>query len=57
MTCFLFTFILTSTGYWLLLWYALRRVLNHLRNNPEAQTAITKHVMTPLFGDKPEEKS
>lgn len=49
---FLLAFVL-STAFWLgALVYALRRVLNHLTHNPEAQAAITRHVLTPVFGDQ-----
>ena len=52
MTCFLFAFIL-STAFWLaLLVYGIRRVTNNMKNNPEAQHAIVRHVLTPVFGDQ-----
>lgn len=49
MTLVLLTFILTTAGYAVLLWFALRKVMSHLQNNPEAQAAVTKHVVGPLF--------
>jgi len=50
----LLTVVLTTLGHGLVLWLALRHVFSHLYGNPKAQAAITEHVLTPLFGEKPE---
>ena len=52
MACVLFTVILTSAGWVALLPFGLRRVPDNMKHSPEAAAAITKHVLTPLFGDK-----
>lgn len=48
MTCFLFTFVVTTVFWLALMGYGLRKVLIHMKS-PEAAEAITKHVLTPLF--------
>lgn len=50
MTCFLFSFLRTTVFWLALAGYGLRKVLSHMRNNPEAAASVTLHVLTPLFG-------
>jgi hypothetical protein len=44
------TFILTTSVYASLMWLACRRVVHHLRGNPEAVKAVTEHVLLPMLG-------
>ena len=50
------TFSLTTIVYASLMWLACRRVVRHLRGNPEAVKAVTEHVLLPMLGRKPEQK-
>lgn len=46
------TFLLT-TALWIgLLAFALRRVVRHMQQNPDAVKALSEHVLVPLFGKK-----
>ena len=47
------TFSLTTGIYASLMWLACRRVVHHLRGNPEAVKAVTEHVLLPMLGRKP----
>ncbi|HTU92890.1 MAG TPA: hypothetical protein VMF69_22610 [Gemmataceae bacterium] len=49
------TFLLTTAAYGALLWLACRRVLRHLKGNPEAVKAVTDHVLIPLLGRRPDD--
>jgi hypothetical protein len=44
------TFLVTTVGYVLLLWLALRRVALHLQGNEAATKAVTEHVLVPILG-------
>jgi hypothetical protein len=48
----LFTFVLTVLGLAALAVFLLRRVAAHVRDNPEAVEAISKHVLLPLFSGR-----
>jgi len=50
------TFLLTTAGYGALLWLACRRIMRHLKDNPEAVKAVTEHVLIPLLGRRPEDE-
>ena len=50
------TFVLTTGVFVSLIWLACRRVVHHLRGNPEAVKAVTEHVLLPMLGRKPEQK-
>jgi hypothetical protein len=39
-----------------LIWLAVRRVIRHMQDCPEAARLISEHVITPLLTGKPEEK-
>jgi len=49
------TFSLTTIVYASLMWLACRRVVHHLRGNPEAVKAVTEHVLLPMLGRKAEQ--
>jgi hypothetical protein len=49
------TFILTTSVYAFILWVACRRVVSHLRGNPEAVQAVTEHVLLPML-ERPAKK-
>jgi hypothetical protein len=54
MLCFLVTVILTSAAWAGLLWFMLRRVVQHLRSNPDGVKAISEHIFIPMFKRKVE---
>ena len=47
-------FLLTTGGYGFLLWLACRRIMEHLKGDPQATEAFTRHVLVPLFGRRKE---
>ena len=49
------TFILTTVAYGVLIWFASRRLVAHLRDNPEAVAALSEHLIIPILGRKPPE--
>ena len=52
----LLSFLLTTAGYGFLVWLAVRRVVEHLRECPEGVAALSEHLLLPVFGKrKPEE--
>ena len=55
MVAVIMTFILTTGVYASLMWLACRRVVHHLRGNPEAVKAVTEHVFLPMLGRKAEQ--
>jgi hypothetical protein len=46
---FMLTFLLTTAGYGVLIWFGCRRIAAHFRENPAAGRAIFEHVVLPLF--------
>lgn len=54
MLLILFTFLITTALYAVLLWLAVQRIVRHLKNNPEGVKAVTDHVLLPMLGkDQP----
>ncbi|MHB1423119.1 MAG: hypothetical protein ACYC3I_07985 [Gemmataceae bacterium] len=45
-----FTWLLTTFVYGALLWFAVQRVVRHLKNNGEGLKAVTEHVLLPMLG-------
>ncbi len=50
------TFLFTTALYGALVWLAWRRVVVHLKENPEGVQAFTQHILIPLLGRRPEQK-
>jgi len=50
------TFLLTSAAYATLAYFAWQRLARHLKGNPDAVDAFSRHVVLPLLGEKPDEK-
>ena len=46
----LFTFLVTTALFGVLLWFACRRVVAHLQKHPAGRQAFTEHILAPLFG-------
>jgi hypothetical protein len=55
MIAVLLTFVLTTLAYVALTFLAWRRVVEHLRDDPEASQAFSRHVLIPLLGRKSKE--
>jgi len=52
MAIVLFTFLLTTALYGAGLFFAWRRVMEHLKENDEASRAFAEHILVPLLGRK-----
>jgi hypothetical protein len=50
------TFLFTTVLWLGVLIFALRRVILHLKDNPEGCQAISEHVLVPLFGRREEKE-
>ncbi len=61
MTCALlgmgFTFVATVGAVGFLAWLGMRRLVVHLKGNPEGTRSFVENVLVPLFGPKEEEMS
>jgi len=55
MVLIILTFLLTTAGYGVLLWLAIRRVFRNLQGNEEAIRAVTQYVLLPLLGRQPDD--
>jgi hypothetical protein len=53
---FILTFLGTTALWGFVLWLATRRVVHHLRGNPEGIAALTAHLLVPLLGRREEPK-
>jgi hypothetical protein len=51
-----FTFLVTSGLYGVLLWLGCRKLAAHLRDNPAGREAVAEHVVMPLLGRGPDAK-
>jgi len=52
MTVVLITFGVTTAIYAVRLWMAMRRITNHLKENPDGCRDVMEHVILPIFGGK-----
>jgi hypothetical protein len=50
-----FTFVTTVGAVGFVGWLAMRRLVVHLKGNPEGTRAFVENVVVPLFGKKTEE--
>jgi hypothetical protein len=50
----LLMFVMMAGGWVVAAWMIGRRLIAHLRKNPEAAKAISEHIITPLLGEDKE---
>ena len=50
MLLIMFTWLITTAIYGLLVWLAVRRVVKHLQGNDAGMKAVVEHVLLPVLG-------
>jgi uncharacterized protein YneF (UPF0154 family) len=53
----LITFVVTTASYGTGMFFAWRRIAEHLKENPEASRVFAEHVLIPLLARKSEAKN
>jgi hypothetical protein len=57
MLLIILTFLLTTAFYGALLWLAVRRVLHSAQGDEKSIEALTRFVLVPLLGRRPDEET